>query len=218
MSASPKVAAKTANRSVFDAAACAHHAVVAPRRVLWLVLAINAGMFAVEIVAGLHADSLALQADALDFLADAATYAITLALLDAPLRWRTAAAFAKAASLGAFGMSILTGAVLHGFAPVPPRADIMGSVGLAALFANVVCAVLLYRFRDGDANLRSVWLCSRNDALGNLAVLAATGGVFVSATAWPDIVVGAIMAALSLSAAFQITRQALAEWHGVAAG
>ena len=189
---------------------------IGTRRVLWIVLAINAAMFGAEIYAGVHAGSLALQADALDFLGDAATYAITLTLLTAPLRWRTTAAFAKAASLGVFGLWILGNAALHGFNPVAPMAEIMGSVGLAALVANVVSAVLLFRFRGGDANLRSVWLCSRNDALGNIAVIAAAGGVFATTTAWPDIAVGAVMATLSLSAAMQIARQARREWSSSA--
>ena len=186
---------------------------VGTRRVLWIVLTINAAMFGVEIYAGVHAGSLALQADALDFLGDAATYAVTLTLLTAPLRWRATAAFAKAASLAVFGLWILANAALHGFDPVAPMAEIMGSVGLAALVANVVSAVLLFRFRGGDANLRSVWLCSRNDAMGNIAVIAAAGGVFATTTAWPDIAVGAVMATLSLSAAMQIARQASREWR-----
>jgi Co/Zn/Cd efflux system component len=170
-------------------------------------------MFAIEIFAGLHAGSIALQADALDFLGDAATYAITLALLAAPIRWPAAAAFAKAASLGVFGIWILSSAVVNRLSPIARAAQIMGGVGLAALLANVVSAILLFHFRDGDANLRSVWLCSRNDALGNVAVIAAAGGVFATTTAWPDIAVGSVMAALSLSAALQIARHAWQEWH-----
>ena len=186
----------------------------ATRRILWVVLIINAAMFAIEIFAGLHAGSIALQADALDFLGDAATYAITLALLTAPIRWRAAAAFAKAASLGVFGIWILLSALGNGLNPITPAAQIMGGVGLAALTANVVSAVLLFRFRGSHANLRSVWLCSRNDALGNIAVIAAAGGVFATTTAWPDIAVGSVMAVLALSAAIQIARQARREWRG----
>jgi len=190
-----------------------HDHLSATRQILWVVLIINAAMFAIEIFAGLHAGSIALQADALDFLGDAATYAITLALLAAPIRWRAAAAFAKAASLGVFGIWILSSAVVNGLSPIAPAAQIMGGVGLAALLANVVSAILLFHFRDGDANLRSVWLCSRNDALGNVAVIAAAGSVFATTTAWPDIAVGSVMAALSLSAALQIARHAWQEWH-----
>ena len=190
-----------------------HDHSVSTQRVLWIALAINAVMFGVEILAGVHAGSIALQADALDFLGDAATYAITLMLLTAPLRWRAGAAFVKAASLGAFGIWILASAIAHGFSPIAPIAQVMGGIGLAALAANVVSAVLLFRFRGGDANLRSVWLCSRNDAVGNIAVIAAAGGVFVTTTAWPDIAVGSVMAALSLSAAFQIVRHARREWQ-----
>ena len=183
----------------------------ATRRVLWIVLVINGAMFAVEIYSGLHAGSVALQADALDFLGDAATYAITLTLLTAPLRWRATAAMAKAMSLALFGLWILASALGHGFDPVAPLAQIMGSIGVAALIANVGSAILLFRFRGGDANLRSVWLCSRNDALGNVAVIVAAGGVAATTTAWPDILVGTAMAALSLSAAQQIARQAWSE-------
>ena len=215
---SPRAKAAPSERTKIMSEAVHDHPLPTTRRILWLVLIINAAMFAIEIFAGLHAGSLALQADALDFLGDAATYAITLALLTAPLRWRAAAAFAKAASLGAFGIWILSSAVIHGFSPIAPIAEIMGSVGLAALLANVVSAVLLFRFRGGDANLCSVWLCSRNDALGNIAVIAAAGGVFATTTAWPDIAVGSVMAVLALSAALQIFRHAMRDWHATDSG
>ena len=128
------------------------------RRVLIIALAINAGMFGVEFSAGLAAQLVALQADALDFLGDAAT------------------AFFKGVSMGLFSLFVLGAAVYHAASGTLPGAEIMGSVGFAALVANVVCALMLIGFRDGDANMRSVWLCSRNDAIGNVAVIAAAAG------------------------------------------
>jgi Co/Zn/Cd efflux system component len=181
------------------------------RRVLFIALAINAGMFGVEISAGLVAQSVALQADALDFLGDAATYGITLFVLGMSLRWRAAAALLKGVSMGLFGVFVLGAAIYHIIGGTLPGAGIMGSVGFAALVANVICALMLIGFREGDANMRSVWLCSRNDAIGNVAVMAAAAGVFATDTGWPDVGVAALMAALAFTASWQVTRQALRE-------
>ena len=181
------------------------------RRVLMIARAINAGMFGVEITAGLAAQSVALQADALDFLGDAATYGITLFVLAMSARWRAAAALLKGVSMGLYGLFVLSAAVYHAASGTLPSAEIMGSVGFAALVANVVCALMLSGFRDGDANMRSVWLCSRNDAIGNIAVMAAAAGVFATDTGWPDAAVAAVMATLAFTSSWQVIRHALAE-------
>ncbi|MEJ2119978.1 MAG: cation transporter [Alphaproteobacteria bacterium] len=186
------------------------------RQILWIALVLNAAMFAVEIGAGLAAKSVALQADALDFLGDAATYAISLAVLGRPLRWRAGAAILKGVSLGALGIWVAVATVLSAIAQPLPDHTVMGGVGVLALVVNAIVAVMLFRMRGGDANLRSAWLCSRNDAIGNLAVLAAALGVFGTATVWPDLIVGAVMAALALSASVSILRQARAEWRSEA--
>ncbi len=181
------------------------------RRALQAALAINAAMFAIEIVGGWYAQSTALWADALDFLADSATYALTLYVLARSARWKAWAALVKGAGMGAFGVWVLAEAARHALDPVPPDGAVMGAIGALALAANVSSAVILFSRRGDDLNMRSVWLCSRNDAIGNLAVLAAAGGVLATATAWPDLVVGALIAGLGLSAAFSVMRQAIAE-------
>lgn len=178
------------------------------RRVLVVALAINALMFAIELGAGWRAGSASLMADALDFAGDAANYAISLAVLSAATAWRARVALAKALSMAAFGIGVLAHAAWLAWSGSPPEATTMGLVGALALLANLAVAVLLYAFRDGDANMRSVWLCTRNDVLGNLAVLLAAVGVFGSGHAWPDLVVAALMAALAVSAAIEVARRA----------
>ncbi len=184
------------------------------RRVLWSVLAINGVMFLVEGASGLAADSVSLQADALDFLGDAATYGISLMVLGMSLRWRAGAALLKGTAMGAFGIWVLGASAYHIVYPALPSAGIMSGVGVLALVANLASAFLLYRFRHGDANARSVWLCTRNDAIGNIAVVAAGAGVFATATGWPDLGVGVVMAALALSSSFLVLRQAARELGG----
>ncbi|MGE0254913.1 MAG: cation transporter [Alphaproteobacteria bacterium] len=184
------------------------------RRILWLVLAINATGFLVEIVAGFASGSAALQADALDFLADAGNYAISLAVFGMALRWRALAALTKGASMGLFGIWVAASTAWYAWRGVPPDADVMGGIGVVALALNLACLALLGRFRRGDANMRSVWLCSRNDVIGNLAVMAAALGVFGTGTGWPDIAVAAIMAALAVWSAVQVIGQARAELRG----
>jgi cation diffusion facilitator family transporter len=181
------------------------------RRVLWLVLAINAAMFSVEIGAGLAAGSAALQADAVDFLGDAANYAISLFVLGMALRYRAAAALAKGATMALFGSWVVGVATWHFFSGTIPQAFTMGGVGLAALFANAISFWLLWRHRTGDANMRSAWICTRNDVLGNLAVLLAAVGVFGTGTGWPDVIVAAVMAMLALQGAATVIRQAMLE-------
>ncbi len=183
------------------------------RRVLFVVIGLNLAMFAVEMGAGVKGESLALQADALDFLGDGLTYALSLAVLGAALRVRSAAALIKGLSLAALAVWILASAVYRVFVLGEPSAMVMGAVGAMALATNVVSALLLMRYRDGDANVRSVWLCSRNDAIGNLAVLAAAGLVAGTATAWPDLVVATGLAALFLHSASRIIGQAYGEWR-----
>lgn len=181
------------------------------RRALWIALAVNFGMFAVEIVAGITGGSKALQADALDFFGDAANYAISLGVAGMALAWRARAALLKGATLVLLGVYILVAtawAVIHG---ANPEAEIMGAIGVAALIANMAVAVMLYRFRTGDANMRSVWICSRNDAIGNVAVVLAAAGVFGTGTAWPDLIVAALMAGLGIWGGVQIIGQARGE-------
>lgn len=198
-------------------AGCHHHepgfdgTSAAYKRVLWMVIALNATMFVVEVGAGLTARSTALQADALDFLGDTATYALSLYVIGRPLRWRASAALFKGLSLGAFGLWVLGSVIYRTFVLDTPEALTMGVVGTAALAVNLLSAWLLFSYRDGDANVRSVWLCSRNDAIGNLAVLLAAGGVVASDTAWPDLIVATIMATLFLKGAVQIVRHAAVE-------
>lgn len=181
------------------------------KRRLWMVIAINAAMFAVEMTAGQVSQSQALKADALDFLGDALTYGISLAVIGASLRVRTNAALAKGISLLLMGLWVFGSTIYRVFYVGVPEAEIMGVVGAMALAANVASVLLLMSYKDGDANVRSVWLCSRNDAIGNVAVMIAALGVWGTATGWPDLIVAGIMASLFLSSAFQIVRQALAE-------
>ena len=186
------------------------------RRALWIVLAINAGMFLVEIGAGLAAGSASLQADALDFLGDAANYGISLLVVGMALRYRAIAAFAKGVSMGAFGLWVIATVVWHAVQGTLPSAVMMGAVGFAALTANAVSFGILWFYRTGDANMRSAWICTRNDVLGNLAVLLAALGVFGTGTGWPDILVAATMAALALQGASTVLRQALGEMRQAA--
>ncbi len=190
------------------------------RRALWIALAVNAGMFLAEIGAGVAAGSASLQADAIDFLGDAANYGISLGVAGMALAWRARAALVKGWSLGLLGAGVLASTAWHAYAASLPGAGTMGVVGLLALVANAGVALTLYRYREGDANMRSVWICSRNDAIGNIAVLAAAAGVFGTGTAWPDLIVAMVMAALGISGGWQIVRQARAELRvpqGVAA-
>ncbi|MCK5275284.1 MAG: cation transporter [Alphaproteobacteria bacterium] len=181
------------------------------RRALWIVLAINAVMFGVEMISGLFAHSVSLQADALDFLGDSANYILTLMVLSMSMRWRSSAALVKGATMGLFGLWVIGQALWNLYYGALPGAFVMGSVGFLALVANVASAGLLYTFRSGNANMRSVWLCSRNDAIGNVAVMLAAGGVFSLGSAWPDLLVALVMAGLALSSSVLIIRQATGE-------
>src|SRR5215470_7993021 len=197
---------------------CGHHGSSDPhrgnpayRRVLWAVLAINAVMFAVEIGAGLAAGSASLQADALDFLGDAANYAISLFVVGMVLRYRAMAALAKGGTMGLFGLWVIGMVIWHAIHGTLPNAFTMGAVGFAALVANAASFALLWAYREGDANMRSAWICTCNDVLGNLAVLLAAAGVFGTGTGWPDVVVATIMAGLALQGAATVIQQSLGE-------
>jgi len=181
------------------------------RRALWIALAVNTAFFLAEIVAGAAAGSASLQADALDFFGDAANYAISLGVTGMALAWRARAAVAKGGTLILFALWVLGSTGWHAIHGTLPSAEVMGLLGIAALIANGGVALMLYRFRKGDANMRSVWICSRNDAAGNLAVMLAAMSVFGSGTGWPDVIVAAIMGGLGLWGACQIVSQARGE-------
>ncbi|WP_425404669.1 cation transporter [Hwanghaeella sp.] len=181
------------------------------RRALWIVIAINGIMFFVEMAAGALAGSQALQADALDFLGDSLTYGISLAVIGMSLRARSTAALFKGISLAVMGLWVFGSTLYHVVILGIPNAPVMGAIGFLALAANLTSVLVLMKYRDGDANVRSVWLCSRNDAIGNVAVMAAAGGVALTNTAWPDLIVAGLMAGLFLWSAVQILKQALQE-------
>ncbi len=187
------------------------------RVALVAVIAINAGMFLVEMAAGLAAGSQALKADALDFLGDTATYGLTLAVIGRPLAWRARAALVKSLTLAVMALWVLGSTGYRVLVLGLPQAEVMGAIGFLALVANLVSVLLLLRYRNGDANVRSVWLCSRNDMLGNFAVIVAAGAVWLSGTPWPDLIVAAVMASLFLASSVQISRQARGELREAAA-
>ncbi|HEU4459946.1 MAG TPA: cation diffusion facilitator family transporter [Methylibium sp.] len=199
--------------------ACCSHGCATPtaaqspryRRALWMALAINALMFGIEVLGGMQAGSVSLLADAVDFFGDAANYGISLLVLGMALTWRARAALFKGFTMGAFGVFVLAKAAWSAASGTVPEPATMGAIGALALIANVAVAVMLYAWREGDSNMRSVWLCSRNDAIGNLAVMAAALGVFGTGSAWPDLTVAAIMGGLALAAAWSVVRQARVE-------
>lgn len=198
-------------------AGCCHHepkfdgASKGFRQALWVVIGINASMFVVEMTAGSLAGSQALKADALDFFGDSLTYGISLFVLGMSLRVRATAALLKGVSLALMGLWVFGSTAYQVLVLGLPSAPVMGAVGVLALIANLASVVVLMRYKDGDANVRSVWLCSRNDAIGNVAVMLAAGGVFVTGTAWPDLAVAGLMACLFLWSSAQIVAQGLRE-------
>ncbi len=183
------------------------------KRVLWIVIFINAAMFFIEMSAGKLAGSQALQADALDFLGDALTYGLSLAVIGMSLKVRSSAALLKGLSLLLMGLWVFGSTIYQIFILGVPSAQIMGLIGLLALAANLASVMLLMRYKDGDANVRSVWLCSRNDAIGNVAVMVASVAVLLTASAWPDLIVAIIMAGLFLRSAQLILVQAWQEFR-----
>lgn len=192
---------------------CSSHAATAPgyRKVLWIALAVNAAMFFVEIAAGAASGSASLAADAADFGGDAANYALSLAAIAAGGVWTSRAALAKGVAMGAYGFGVLAYAAWRVAAGVPPEALTMGAVGLLAFTANLFVAWQLYSYREGDANMRSVWLCTRNDVVGNIAVLAAALGVLGTGTLWPDIALAIVMAGLGLHSSSEVISRSRAE-------
>lgn len=176
---------------------------------LWIVLAINALMFFVEGWAGLLAHSTSLLADALDMLGDALVYGFSLFVLARSARWQASAALAKGGFMLAFGLGVLGEALYKAFHPVMPGVEAMGIVGGIALAANLVCFFLLYRQRGDNLNMRSTWLCSRNDLIANVGVLLAAGASYLLVSRWPDIIVGSIIASLFLSSAFSVLSHAI---------
>ncbi|WP_111885356.1 cation transporter [Acinetobacter sp. CFCC 11171] len=181
------------------------------RIALWIALIINAMMFLVELIGGAYAHSSALWADSLDFFGDAVNYGVSLAVLGASLYWRATVALVKGFVMAAFGIVVIA-KVLYAYANgIAPEPITMGVIGILALAANVICAYVLYAFREGDSNMQSVWLCSRNDAIGNVAVILAAVGVFGTGSLWPDLIVAVIMAILGLTGGYQVIRKALQE-------
>jgi len=181
------------------------------RKILWVALVINLSMFVVEVMSGLRGGSVSLLADSLDFLGDAANYGISLLVIGLSVTARANASRIKAFSMAAFGVGVVVISIWNLTSKVVPSVPTMGIVGSSALIANCVVALLLFTYRDGDSNMRSVWLCTRNDALGNIAVLLAALGVFGTGAGWPDLAVAAIMSMLALTSASKILRQANAE-------
>src|SRR5687767_14516054 len=184
---------------------------VSYRRVLWIALFANVAMFLVEIVAAVWSGSTALAADAADFLGDSANYALSLGAIAAGGAWLSRVALLKGAAMSVYGIAVLAYAAWRAWLGVPPEPITMGVVGALALAVNFSVAALLYRFREGDANMRSVWLCTRNDVIANVAVLVAAAGVFGTGTVWPDVAVAAMLALLGLSSGRIVIRQARAE-------
>ena len=188
------------------------------RLILWIALAINAAMFAVEIVAGAFAGSVSLHADALDFLGDSFNYAISLAVIGLALSWRARAAMFKGVTMAVLGLWVIGEVIWHIVSGRVPEPFVMGVVGTAALLANAGVAVMLYRFRRAESNLRSAWICSRNDVFGNLAVLLAAAGVLGTGTLWPDVIVATIMASLAIQGSWTVIRQSWGELNGATPG
>ncbi|MEW8381348.1 MAG: cation transporter, partial [Candidatus Thiodiazotropha taylori] len=178
------------------------------RKALWIALIVNLIMFNIEVVGGLYADSVSLLADAVDFAGDAANYALSLSVLSLGLLWRARAALIKGMTMGAYGLLVVGKTVWATLYGTAPEAYTMGLIGLVALVANLSVAVMLYRFRDGDANMRSVWLCSRNDSIVNLMIILAALGVLGTETRWPDLIVAAVVSGLAISSAISIVVQA----------
>ncbi|MBD3641452.1 MAG: cation transporter [Marinobacter sp.] len=178
------------------------------RKALWIALWVNLAMFLVEGIASIQSGSVSLMADAIDFFGDSANYILSLSVLSMGMLWRGRAAMIKGLTMAAFGLVVWARAIWVAQSGITPEPLTMGAVGLLALAANVSVAVMLFRFRDGDSDMRSVWLCSRNDAISNIAVMGAALGVFGTGTAWPDLIVAAIMGSLAVTAGISVVRHA----------
>ncbi len=184
------------------------------RRILWIALLLNFAMFGIEMVAGAASGSVSLLADSIDFLGDGFNYALSLLVLGMVVTWRARAAVFKSLCMLAFGLGVLAKALWAWQYGAAPDALTMGAVGTLALLVNLGVAAMLYAYREGDANMRSVWLCTRNDAIGNIAVLCAAAGVLGVGSAWPDLLVAGLMAILALSGGWSVLQQALRELRG----
>ena len=181
------------------------------RTALWIALFINLTMFLVELIGGAYAHSSALWADSLDFFGDAVNYGISLAVLGASLYWRATVALFKGVTMALFGLVVIAKTAYAYVQGIPPEAITMGAIGVLALIANVIAAVILYAFRDGDSNMQSVWLCSRNDAIGNVAVILAAVGVFGTGSLIPDLIVALVISVLGLTGGYQVIKKAMRE-------
>lgn len=181
------------------------------RTALWIALIINLAMFIVELIGGSYAHSSALWADSLDFFGDSVNYGVSLAVLGASLYWRATFALLKGLSMMLFGLVVIGKTIYAYIQGIPPEAITMGMIGILALIANMIAAGVLYAFRDGDSNMQSVWLCSRNDAIGNVAVIFAAVGVFGTGSLLPDLIVASVMATLGLTAGYQVIQRARKE-------
>ena len=178
------------------------------RKALWIALWVNLAMFVVEGIASLSSGSVSLMADAIDFFGDSANYVLSLTVLSMGMLWRGRAAMVKGITMTVFGLVVWARAVWVVQAGITPEPLTMGAVGLLALAANMSVAAMLFKFREGDSDMRSVWLCSRNDASSNIAVMVAALGVFGTGTAWPDLIVAAIMGTLAITAGISVVRHA----------
>lgn len=174
------------------------------RKVLWIALVANATMFFVEFIGSYSASSVSLKADALDFLGDSANYAVSLFVLGMSVSIRAKASLTKGLVMGGFGIWVLGSAIYGFYYGKVPQAETMGILSTLALLTNVGVALVLYKFRDGDSNMQSVWLCSRNDAIGNIAVMFAAVGVYYTSSNIPDLIVALLMVSLGLSAAVRV--------------
>ncbi len=181
------------------------------RKILWIILLLNAGMFGVEVIASMYSGSVALLADAVDFFSDAANYAISLYVLDKALSTRAKASLIKGGTMGLFGLLVVGSSIYRAATEAVPQAEVMGAIGLLALLVNIASAWMLYRYREGDSNRESVWICSRNDAVGNVLVMLAAVGVAFTQSHWPDIIVAFLIAALFLRSAWRIFNTAISE-------
>jgi Co/Zn/Cd efflux system component len=181
------------------------------KKILWIALILNFLMFFVEVIFGFLSHSLSLKADAIDFLGDSANYFMTLFVLNSIIQTRAKVSLLKAAFMFSFGLWILTEAIIRFTSKELPNFITMSWIGLLALVVNAFVAFLLYKFRNGDSNMQSVWLCSRNDAIGNIAVIFASAGVFYLSSKWPDLIVAIFMAALSVNSSYKVLKLASAE-------
>lgn len=184
------------------------------RKALWIALAVNLAMFLIEGYASLLSGSVSLLADAIDFFGDSANYLLSLSVLSMGMLWRGRAAMVKGITMTVFGLAVMGRAIWVMQNDITPEPLTMGAVGLLALVANMSVAIMLFKFREGDSDMRSVWLCSRNDAIGNIAVMVAALGVFGTGTAWPDLIVAAIMGSLAITAGISVVRHARSDING----